>query len=98
MVIYVPTKFEFDWTNRFRVRVRKQKCGRTDRQTDKRTKHGQMNGLNYTNFKNSIRDARTPQPGQIVFNTMGYRSSETVQSSRYFQSSVSYIKVQIMLK
>ena len=33
MVIYLP---EFDWTNRFRVRVRKQKCGRTDRQTDVR--------------------------------------------------------------
>ena len=25
MVIYVPVKFEFDWTNRFRVRVRKRK-------------------------------------------------------------------------
>ena len=25
MVIYLPVKFEFDWTNRFRVRVRKQK-------------------------------------------------------------------------
>ena len=48
--------------------------------------------------KNSIRDARTPQPGEIFFNTMRYRSSITVQSSRYFQSSVSYIKVQIMLK
>ena len=48
--------------------------------------------------KNSIRDARTPQPGEIYFNTMGYRSSEIVQSTRYFQSSVSYIKVQIMLK
>ena len=23
MVIYVPVKFEFDWTHRFRVRVRK---------------------------------------------------------------------------
>ena len=33
MVIYVPVKYEFDWTNRFRVRVRKQKCGRTDKQT-----------------------------------------------------------------
>ena len=54
-------------------------------------------GGNYST-KNSIRDARTPQPGEIFFNTMGYRSSETVQSSRYFQSSVSYIKVQIMLK
>ena len=30
MVLYLPVKFEFDWTNRFRVRVRKQKCGRTD--------------------------------------------------------------------
>ena len=31
-VIYVPVKFEFefDWTNYFQVRVRKQKCGRTD--------------------------------------------------------------------
>ena len=48
--------------------------------------------------KYSIRDARTPQPGEIFFNTMRYRSSVTVQSSRYFQSSVSYIKVQIMLK
>ena len=33
MVIYLPVKFEFDWTNRFRVRVRKQKCGRTDGRT-----------------------------------------------------------------
>ena len=48
--------------------------------------------------KNSTRDARTPQPGEIFFNTMRYRSSVTVQSSRYFQSNVSYIKVQIMLK
>ena len=37
IVIYLPVKFEFDWTNRFRVRVRKRKCGRTDGQkTDKR--------------------------------------------------------------
>ena len=45
--------------------------------------------------KNSIRDARTPQPGEIVFNTMRYRSSETVHRLGYFQSSVS---VQIMFK
>ena len=32
MVICVLVKFEFDWTNRFRVRVRKQKMW-TDRQT-----------------------------------------------------------------
>ena len=45
--------------------------------------------------KNSIGDAHTPQPGKIVFNTMRYRSSETVQRSGYFQfqSSVSYCKV-----
>ena len=30
MVIYVPVKIEFDWTNRFRVRVRKRNCGWTD--------------------------------------------------------------------
>ena len=34
MVIYFPVKFEFDWTNRFRVRVQKLKF-LTDRQTDK---------------------------------------------------------------
>ena len=45
--------------------------------------------------KNCIRDARTPQPGRIVFNTMRYRSSETVHRLGYFQSSVS---VQIMFK
>ena len=33
MVIYLPVKFEFDYTNRFRVRVWKRKCGRTDRRT-----------------------------------------------------------------
>ena len=30
MVIYIPEKFEFDWTKRFRVRAWKRKCGRTD--------------------------------------------------------------------
>ena len=33
MVIYLPVKFEFDWTNRFGVRVRKRKMW-MDRQTD----------------------------------------------------------------
>ena len=49
-------------------------------------------------YKNSIRDASIPKPGEIVFNTMRYKSSETVQISGYFQSSVSYIKVQIIFK
>ena len=31
MVIYLPVKFEFDWTKRFRVRVHKRECGQTDR-------------------------------------------------------------------
>ena len=35
MVIYLPVKFEFDWTNHFQVRVRKQKCGPTDGQTNR---------------------------------------------------------------
>ena len=48
--------------------------------------------------KNSIRDAHTPQPGEIVFNTMTYRSNETVERLGYFQCSVTYIKVQVMFK
>ena len=36
MVIYLPVKFEFDWSNRFRVRVRKRKMW-MDRQTDRWT-------------------------------------------------------------
>ena len=37
MEIYVPIKYEFDWTNHFRVRVLKRKCARTDGWTDKQT-------------------------------------------------------------
>ena len=54
MVIYLPVKFEFDWSNRFKVRVRKQKCGQTDGWTDKRTKNGQTNTRNFTNFKRNL--------------------------------------------
>ena len=38
MVIYLPVKFEFDWTERFPVRVRKQKCDKQTigQKTDKR--------------------------------------------------------------
>ena len=55
----------------------------------------------FINKKNSIRDARTPQPGKIVFNTMRYKSyfynycSETVHRLGYYQSSVT---VQVMFK
>ena len=41
MVMYVPVKFELDWTNRFPVRVRKRKCGRTDGWTEKWSKNEQ---------------------------------------------------------
>ena len=42
MVICLPVKFEFDWSNRFKVRVRKQKMW-TDRQTDGQTDVGHIN-------------------------------------------------------
>ena len=45
-------------------------------------------GSRASKYENSIRDARTPQPGEIVFNTMRYRSSEKVQRQGYFQRSV----------
>ena len=50
MVIYLPVKFEFDWTNCFQVRVRKRKHG----WTDKRTKNRQTNIWNYTNFERNL--------------------------------------------
>ena len=58
MVIYVPVKYEFDWRNRFRVRVSKGKCGLTDGWTEKRTTNGQKNGQtnrrNFTNFERNL--------------------------------------------
>ena len=42
MVFYLPVKFEFDWTNRFRVKVRKRKI-RMDRHTDRQTDVGHIN-------------------------------------------------------
>ena len=54
MVIYVPVKYEFDWTNRFRVRVWRRKCGQTDGWTDKRMKNGRTNRQNFTNFERNL--------------------------------------------
>ena len=49
--------------------------------------------------KNSIGDARTPQPGETMFDTMKYRRSETGKDQEAFRAnSVSYIKIQIMFK
>ena len=50
MGLYVPVKFEFDWTNSLRVKVRKEKCGRTDKQT----KNVQTKRWNYTNFERNL--------------------------------------------
>ena len=41
--------------------------------------------------KNSIRDARTPKPREIVFHTMTYKTSVIVQRLGYFQCSVNNI-------
>ena len=54
MVIYLPVKFEFDWTNRFRVRVRKRKCGRTVGLTDGRQTYQSNSGLVTRNLPNNI--------------------------------------------
>ena len=54
MVIYLPVKFEFNWSNRFQVRVRKRKCGQTAGWTDKRTKNGQTKRRNFTNIERNL--------------------------------------------
>ena len=57
MVIYVPVKFEFDWTNHFRVRSPEMKMWtdrRMDRKTDKQRTKGQTKRWNYTNFERNL--------------------------------------------
>ena len=55
MVIYLPVKFEFDWTNGFRVKSPETKNmdGQTDGQTNGQ-KDGQTNEQNYTNFERNL--------------------------------------------
>ena len=45
MMMYVSVKFEFDWSNRFRVRVRKRKCGQTAGWTNGRKTDKRMDGI-----------------------------------------------------
>ena len=45
MVIHLPVKFRFDWTKRFRVRVRKRSF---DGQTDGRRTHQSNRQVSYT--------------------------------------------------
>ena len=68
MVIYLPVKFEFNRTNRFQVRVRKRKCGQTVGWTDKRTKNGQTNGRNFTNFERNLAMMVIYLPVKFEFN------------------------------
>ena len=49
MVIYVPVKFEFDWTKRFRVKSPKMEI-----LTDRQIKNEQTNKQNYTNFESNL--------------------------------------------
>ena len=57
MVMYVPVKFEFDWTNRFRVRVRKKNVdGQMDGQKNGAKTNGQKNGQ--TNRRSSTKFER----------------------------------------
>ena len=50
MVIYLPVKFEFDWANRFWVRVQKRKCGATDGWTNVQN----MDKQNYTSSERNL--------------------------------------------
>ena len=75
MVIYVPVKFEFDWTKRFRVRVRKRKCGWTDGWTNRQT-----NRQNYTNYERNLAMMVIYVPIQFEFdwtNRFRVKSPET---------------------
>ena len=56
--MYVPVKFEFDWTNHFRFRVRKRKCGRTDGWTEKRTKKMNKQTEKQTNKRTELHQFR----------------------------------------
>ena len=75
MVIYVPVKFEFDWTNRFRVKSPETKMW-TDRWMDRKTdqkrtngqKHGQTKGRNFTNFERNLAMMVIYLPVKFEFN------------------------------
>ena len=64
IVIYLPVKFEFDWTNRFRFKIQKQKFW----WTDKRTKNGQTNRRNYNNFERNLAVMVSYLPVKFEFN------------------------------
>ena len=53
MVIYIPVKFEFDWSHRFLVSPETKMWTNRwmDRQTDK---NGQTNRRNFTNFERNL--------------------------------------------
>ena len=72
MVIYLPVKFEFNWSNCFGVRVRKRKCVQTDGWTDKKTKNGQTNTGNFTNFERNLAMMLIYVPVKFEFDRTNY--------------------------
>ena len=44
-------------------------------------------------IQNSMRNSRTPHPGEIDFNTMRCRKSKSAQRLGYFQSSIKCYKI-----
>ena len=47
-VIYLPVKFEFDWTNLFELESGNKKCGRTDGRADGHRTHQSNRRVGYT--------------------------------------------------
>ena len=75
MVIYLPVKFEFDWSNRFKVRVRKRKMW-TDRRTDRQTDVGHINLMGGLVTRNPPKNSPRllPKPAKFEKNLPnGYR-------------------------
>ena len=62
MVIYVPVKYEFDWTNCFRVRVQKRKCGRTDGWTNGQKTDKRMDGITVNDLFSAPALVSAPYP------------------------------------
>ena len=54
MVIYALSSMNSIGQTVFELESGNEKCKRTDRWTDKRTKNGQTNRWNFTNFKRNL--------------------------------------------
>ena len=65
MVIYLLVKFEFDWTNRFGVRVRKRKMW-----TDRQTEVGHINLIGGLVTRNPPKNCKTDFGWKVSENTL----------------------------